>query len=145
MKPGCEQSFRCHLPLMKAWVFVVSMCGMGLAMADKPVKVGVDEAVDWMGKTGKVQVVDVRSAEEYAEGHLKGAVRVTWSGEELEKQALAKLAKDKPMLVYCRSGRRSTAAADFLSKLGFEVIRNLEGGILAWQKAGKPVEKCIET
>ncbi len=66
---------------------------------------------------------------------------VTWGEKDFEKQALAQLAKDKPVLVYCRSGRRSTAAAEVLAKLGFDVIRNLEGGIIAWQKAGKPVVK----
>ncbi len=126
---------------MKTYFLMFWWCAIGFAVGGEPVKIDVDEAVTWLDKTAEVQRVDVRSAEEYAEGHLKGAMLVTWGEKDFEKQALAQLAKDKPVLVYCRSGRRSTAAAEVLAKLGFDVIRNLEGGIIAWQKAGKPVVK----
>ena len=87
-----------------------------------------------------VVLVDVRTPKEYAEGHLQGATNVTW-GSEFEKQwNAAGIKKRFTVAVYCRSGRRSKAAAEFLVKQGYNVIE-LEGGIMAWQKAGKPVEK----
>ena len=87
-----------------------------------------------------VVLVDVRTPKEFAEGHLQGATNVTW-GNEFEKQwNAAGIKKRFTVAVYCRSGRRSKAAAEFLVKQGYNVIE-LEGGIMAWQKAGKPVEK----
>ena len=87
-----------------------------------------------------VVLVDVRTPKEFAEGHLQGATNVTW-GNEFEKQwNAAGIKKRFTVAVYCRSGRRSKAAAKELVKMGYNVI-NLDGGIMAWQKAGKPVEK----
>ena len=87
-----------------------------------------------------VVLVDVRTPKEYAEGHLQGATNVTW-GDDFEKQwNAAGIKKRFTVAVYCRSGRRSKAAAKELVKMGYNVI-NLDGGIMAWQKAGKPVEK----
>lgn len=87
-----------------------------------------------------VVLVDVRTPKEYAEGHLQGATNVTW-GDDFEKQwNAAGIKKRFTVAVYCRSGRRSKAAAKELVKMGYNVI-NLDGGIMAWQKAGKPVVK----
>lgn len=87
-----------------------------------------------------VVLVDVRTPKEYAEGHLEGATNVAW-GDDFEKQwKAAGIKKRFTVAVYCRSGRRSKAAATALVKQGYKVIE-LEGGIMAWQKAGKPVVK----
>lgn len=87
-----------------------------------------------------VVLVDVRTPKEFAEGHLEGATNVTW-GDDFEKQWKAAGIKNRfTVAVYCRSGRRSKAAATALVKQGYNVIE-LEGGIVAWQKAGKPVVK----
>ena len=87
-----------------------------------------------------VVLVDVRTPKEYAEGHLEGATNVAW-GDDFEKQwKSAGIKKRFTVAVYCRSGRRSKAAASALVKQGYKVIE-LEGGIMAWQKAGKPVVK----
>ncbi len=82
----------------------------------------------------------VRTPKEYAEGHLEGARNVTW-GDDFEKQwKAADIKKRFTVAVYCRGGRRSKAAAEALAKMGYKVI-NLDGGIMAWRKAGKPVVK----
>ena len=87
-----------------------------------------------------VVLVDVRTPKEFAEGHLEGATNVVW-GDDFEKQwKVAGIKKRFTVAVYCRSGRRSKAAASALVKQGYKVIE-LEGGIMAWQKAGKPVVK----
>ena len=87
-----------------------------------------------------VVLVDVRTAKEYAEGHLQGATNVVW-GDDFEKQWNEKKKKKRfTVAIYCRSGRRSNAAASALVKMGYKVIE-LKGGIMAWEKAGKPVVK----
>ena len=85
-----------------------------------------------------VVVLDVRTAEEYAEGHLAGAVNIDVKGTDFLSQALGQLDSTKTIAVYCRSGRRSAAAATLLAKEGFRLV-NLVGGIMAWQAEGQPV------
>lgn len=87
-----------------------------------------------------VQVLDVRTAEEYKGGHIKEAVNIDVQKEDFETKA-AKLDKEKPVMVYCRSGKRSDKAANTLESMGFKKIINLEGGMLSWEKENKPVEK----
>jgi len=89
---------------------------------------------------GGIVLVDVRSPKEYAEGHLKGAVNVAWGDQFDSLWQAAAIGKGQPIAVYCRGGRRSKAAATALVKKGYTVI-NLDGGIMAWTKAGKPVVK----
>ena len=87
-----------------------------------------------------VVLVDVRTPKEYAEGHLQSATNIAW-GDDFEKQwNAAGIKKRFTVAVYCRSGRRSSAAASALVKMGYKVIE-LKGGIQAWGKAGKPVVK----
>ena len=87
-----------------------------------------------------VSIVDVRTEKEYAAGHIKDAMLVPW-GDDFKEQLNHKGIKPcKPMAVYCRSGRRSAAAAKALVQMGFKVY-NLNGGIVAWEKAGRPVVK----
>lgn len=87
-----------------------------------------------------IQLLDVRRPAEYEEGHIKGSTLANWEDKaEFEKHA-QHLDKNKPVYVYCRSGKRSSAAADFLSEKGFKNVINLEGGILEWKQEGKEVE-----
>ncbi len=86
------------------------------------------------------QLLDVRTKEEWDEGHLKGAKLVTVTEDGFLEKAKAALDPKKAVVVYCRSGRRSAMAAQQLRAAGFTVY-DLDGGITAWQAAGKPVEK----
>ena len=85
-------------------------------------------------------VVDVRTAAEFAAGHVPGARNV--SHDELPAR-LAELAtiKDKQVVLYCRSGRRTTIAADTLRRAGFSDLAHLEGDWLEWEAAKRPVER----
>jgi rhodanese-related sulfurtransferase len=89
-----------------------------------------------------VLVVDVRTPEEYAEGHLPGAHRV-----QLDELAAAidggefPGSPEAPVLVYCRTGSRSAQAATLLAGRGFERVYDLEGGITAWGAEGQPVQR----
>lgn len=87
-----------------------------------------------------VQVVDVRTAEEYQSGHIEDAVNIDVQKNDF-KTKVSKLDKSKPVLVYCRSGKRSEKAATTLESMGFKRIVNLEGGMLAWEEEDKPVKK----
>ncbi len=87
-----------------------------------------------------VQLVDVRTPEEYAEGHLKGAKNINVFDQNFVEEATNDLDKSRPVAVYCRSGKRSADAAQKLSEKGFQVA-NLEGGIIAWAAKDQPIEK----
>ena len=81
-----------------------------------------------------VVILDVRKADEFAEGHIKGAVLIDQYQSDFLEQAKAKLPIDKTIAVYCRSGRRSANAAGKLADIGYKCV-NLKGGIIAWKEA----------
>lgn len=83
-------------------------------------------------------VLDVRTAAEFAEGHLEDAVNIDVESPDFE-QRLAELDPDLPYAVYCRSGNRSRVALDAMQEQGFDAAYHLEGGIGAWAEAGNPV------
>jgi len=83
-------------------------------------------------------VLDVRTPEEFAEGHLEGAVLVDFYAADFAEQ-LAALDTDVPYLVYCRSGNRSGQALGVMEQLGFASAVDVDGGIIAWADAGLPV------
>lgn len=87
-----------------------------------------------------VQLIDVRSANEYAEGHIAHAANIDALQNDFLAKAQRSLSKKKPAYVYCRSGKRSMMAANKLAKAGYKVI-NLRGGIMEWTDAGKPVNR----
>ena len=87
-----------------------------------------------------VVILDVRKADEFAEGHIKGAVLINQFQSDFMEQATAKLPKEKTIAIYCRSGRRSANAAGKLADVGYKCV-NLKGGIIAWKEANMPVIK----
>lgn len=89
-------------------------------------------------KGDSVQLLDVRTPLEYAEGHIAGALNINVQSDDFQQVAEKELSKDSTILVYCRSGRRSMNAAEILTKLGYKVI-NLKGGIIEWREDGLPV------
>lgn len=89
-------------------------------------------------KADSVQLLDVRTPQEYAEGHIVGAVNINVQSADFQRMAEKELSKDSTILVYCRSGRRSMDAAEILTGLGYKVV-NLKGGIIEWREDGFPV------
>ena len=87
-----------------------------------------------------VVILDVRKADEFAEGHITGAILIDQFQSDFLEQAQAKLPKDKTIAIYCRSGRRSANAAGKLADVGYKCV-NLKGGIIAWKEANMPVTK----
>ena len=89
-----------------------------------------------------VQLVDVRTADEFEEGHIEGAQNIDVNQNTFAQEAEDKLYKDKPVAVYCRSGRRSVKAANILTEKGFTVT-NLLGGIIAWRNNNMPTTQNL--
>lgn len=85
-------------------------------------------------------VLDVRTREEFVEGHIPGAVLIDFKAPDF-KQKVSQLDHEKLYLVHCAAGGRSAKAAELMGTLGFDRVFNLEGGMKAWTAAGKPVEK----
>ncbi|MBO6238067.1 MAG: rhodanese-like domain-containing protein, partial [Bacteroidales bacterium] len=84
-----------------------------------------------------VQLLDVRTPEEFSAGHLPGAANIDWLADGFIEGASAALDKARPVAVYCRSGKRSAASAAALTKAGFQVV-NLLGGYAGWTAEGRP-------
>ena len=87
----------------------------------------------------EVLVLDVRTPREHESGAIAGSVNVDWQSDDFAER-VAMLPKDKPVLVHCERGGRSTAALDVLREAGFERIVHLDGGMSAWREAGLPIE-----
>jgi rhodanese-related sulfurtransferase len=101
------------------------------------------ENVDVQGFAGLMEnsavvVLDVRTASEFAEGHIPGAMNIDQAQGDFMEKAKTLLPKDKKICIYCRSGRRSANTADRLAAEGFQCV-NLKGGIIAWKESGKAV------
>ena len=101
--------------------------------------VNVDEFQELIADAN-VQLLDVRTRDEFDEGHIAGAIMVDVNESNFVEQAMAVLDKQRPVAVYCRSGRRSARAASQLTEQGYTVT-NLGGGVMAWQDAGKTLVK----
>jgi len=85
----------------------------------------------------EMPLIDVRTPKEFAEGHIDGAVNIDVKASNFAERVQSYQGK---VAVYCRGGRRSLSAAKILAAQGCTVY-NLDGGILAWQKAGRPTVK----
>jgi len=88
---------------------------------------------------GGVQVLDVRTAGEYSGSHLKNVMLADWTDKAQFAERTKYLDKNKTLLVYCAAGGRSGQAAEWLKEQGYKEVVNLQGGITAWNAAGKPV------
>lgn len=83
-------------------------------------------------------VLDVRTTEEFSEGHLDGATMIDFYAPDFAER-IAELDPDVPYLLYCRSGNRSGETASIMRDLGFADVADVDGGILAWTDAGNEV------
>lgn len=101
--------------------------------------VSVDEA-DALVIDPNVTVIDVRTPEEFAEGHLERASLLNFYDADFQ-QRLAELDRSGDYLIYCRSGNRSGQTAVMMKDLGFKKVSDVAGGIIAWGEAGKSLTK----
>ena len=88
----------------------------------------------------EVLLIDVRTPEEFNEGHLKNAKLINFKSDDF-KDNITKLSKEKTICVYCRSGNRSGKSMELLKQEGYLKIYNLKGGIKLWQEKGLEISK----
>ena len=124
--------------LVALFTFLFGACQ---PVSDGMTVIPVDEFAQFITQS-EVQLLDVRTPEEFEAGHIADAVMIDYrtDPEGFVQKAEAQLKKGRPVALYCRSGKRSHDAAELLHKAGFQQLVELKGGILAWQEAGKEVK-----
>lgn len=125
-------------------LLVISLLTFALplhAKGDAAGNIGVSEAAALLNSSpSDLLILDVRTPAEYRQGHIPGARNMDFFGGKFDMDVLS-LPKDRPILVYCRSGKRSAGAAEIMRKAGIKNVMDLTNGIDAWEKAGMPIEK----
>ena len=123
--------------MKKILAFLLTVLGLNTACSQNFENMEVKEFAE-LAADSNVVILDVRKADEFAEGHIRGAVLIDQFQTDFVEQAKSKLPIDKTIAIYCRSGRRSVNAAGKLADVGYKCV-NLKGGILAWKEADMPV------
>ena len=100
--------------------------------------VGPGEATRLLNHENAI-MVDMRSDRDFRDGHIVNALHVP--AENNDMPARLEKYRDRPLIVYCRSGNQSLTVCGKLRKQGFEKVYNLKGGVLGWQQADLPVSK----
>lgn len=103
----------------------------------EPGVVSADTAAE-LAARDDVEVIDVRTPEEFEEGHLEGAARIGIADDDFRDQ-LDQLDRGGNYLVYCRTDNRSGQAVTVMREMGFENVWDLDGGVSAWADAGLPL------
>ena len=119
---------------LSAFLFMITACSLNGQQANAINPDAFLKAIS----TGKIQVLDVRTADEYKSGHINNALQANWLDKNEFNDRTSHLDKNKTVYIYCLSGGRSGAAAEVLRTKGYNVI-NLEGGINAWKRESKPL------
>ena len=119
------------LPILLSALMFTGCAGTSNNQTNTYRQITMDEAVDMMAQETGYIILDVRRADEFATGHIPGAINV--ANESIGTDELPELPdKNQLIMVYCRSGRRSKEAAEKLVKLGYTNIVEF-GGILDWK------------
>ena len=119
--------------------FVLSAACTGIAQ--QPLNIPVAEFQKGI-QSPDIQILDCRTPGEYNSGHLKNALLADWTKKDEFISRASALDKSKPVYAYCLSGGRSGQAAKYLTEKGYTVY-NLEGGIAAWKREGKPLADAV--
>jgi rhodanese-related sulfurtransferase len=122
--------------IRKVFLTILLIFGFSFAYQDLNAK----QFYEMMQKEKNVIILDVRTAQEYQEGHISNAINIPVQilGQQLDK---LNNFKDKKILVYCRSGHRSAIASQILDRAGFKNVYNLKGGLFEWKASGLPLVK----
>lgn len=124
--------------LLQISLIVVLSCFTLACTVDVPT-VTVQEAAEQFDSKQAI-IIDVREQDEWDEQHIEGAILIPLDQVESRLSEFEEY-KDSPIIMQCRSGRRSNIAGASLLKAGFTKVYNLEGGILAWDELGLPTIK----
>lgn len=130
-----------RLPLLVlAAVAVISLAALGIAQttANATPLIDADELIDRVARGEQLLILDVRSEEEFADGHVPGAINIPHGevGDRLDEIAAR---GDLEIVLYCQSGRRAGIAAGVLREAGYERLLHLDGDMLGWRARQLPV------
>lgn len=127
--------------LSMAAVLVLGACGGSTATDTQLTLTSVEDVQSIVEAPPEgLVVLDIRTPEEFAAGHLAGAINIDYYAADFEQQ-LGELDHDVPYVMYCNSGNRSSNALPVMDSIGFEEVYELDGGIQAWFGAGLPIEQ----
>lgn len=122
-------------------ILITFFCALLLLSCDAQTKTTVTpEEFDKAITKDSVQILDVRTPDEYASGHIKNTLLANWNDKAEFSRRISFVDKNKPVYIYCLAGGRSAAAAKEMRSIGYENVVELAGGINAWKAANKPVE-----
>lgn len=121
-------------------ISLAALLAGAVALAAEPVATPVTQEVlveRQQQADAELVVLDVRSPEEFAAGHVPGAINIPY---DRIAERLMDVPRDKDVVVYCQSGRRAGIAAQVLAEHGYTRLFHLEGDIAAWKASGRPLE-----
>jgi len=118
--------------LLSVWM------GLSTALAAPPQNLSAAQARAMLEQDKSVYLLDVRTPGEYAQGHIEGSALIPI--DEIVKR-LREVPRDRPILVYCAVGGRSSQVANYLGRAGFDRVYNMVGGLSGWQLRAYPVRR----
>lgn len=123
-------------------VFLVCFLSLSKALFSQNTNAAALDPNEFEKGIGKpdIQILDVRTAEEFKTGHIKNALQADWKDPSQFMDRVQYVDKNRPVYIYCLVGGRSAAAAEWMRANGYSNVIELKGGINAWKKASKPVE-----
>lgn len=124
--------------MKKIMTTMVTLLALTIFAGAEVVTITAKKAAARLKKDPKIVVVDIRTPDEFAKGHIKGAVNINMNAEDFAAK-LGKLDRDKTYLMHCKSGGRSSASIPVWNRLGFKNVLHLTSGTLGWVKAKQPL------
>ena len=122
------------------FILMLSILGFMGCTAQNGSSIDSKEAYGLIKADSNIAILDVRTAKEFADGHVAGAVNIDVNQADFA-QKIDELDRSKTYIVYCRSGRRSSKAVGIMATKGFKNLYNVSDGFVGWSKNGLPFEK----
>lgn len=122
------------------FILMLSILGFMGCTAQNGSSIDSKEAYGLIKADTNIAILDVRTAKEFADGHVAGAVNIDVNQTDFA-QKIDQLDRSKTYIVYCRSGRRSRKAVGIMAAKGFKNLYNVSDGFVGWNKNGLPFEK----
>jgi len=120
-------------------VFFAVLCSCKAQNDDFIIEVSPKELNAVLKEQKAIKIIDVRTPKEYNVEHILGAENINFLGDNFSK-SIEKLDPNEPLIIYCKSGRRSRKSRSVFKELGFLKVYDLKGGILNWKSEGFPLE-----
>jgi rhodanese-related sulfurtransferase len=133
------------IAVLMIFPILLTLSGVLFAQQEKETDIKIisvqqaNELIEKNDENSEFVILDVRTIEEHETGHIPDSVNINYKSPKFREE-VSKLDKEKIYLTYCRSGARSTKSAEIMKELGFQNIYMIDGGIIAWNKAGLPIK-----